>query len=243
MSGCSMPAEFNTLAAAGALPAPGQFLASAQSSDFLSNPLTEVTQFRRPAVRYQGDYNWGAGQRLSVGYDWERETNPDVTGFDLDNNAVFAQHQSTFANRWFLTVGARVDSKESYDTYVSPKLSAGGFVAAVPRRRPVVGQVVRQCRPWREVADVHRALRRRRFRGSQPRHQSRAGQVGDLGVEATFADQRLRATATSFGTTSPIRSPIVSDRRETAFPSTSTSTARRRVAWSWSWRCSGRSPD
>jgi hypothetical protein len=107
-------AEFNTLAAAGALPAPGQFLASAQTSDFLSDPLTEVTLFRRPAVRYQGDYNWSASQRLSVGYEWERETNPDVTGFDLDNNAVFAD-QSTFANRWFLTVGARIDSKEEYD--------------------------------------------------------------------------------------------------------------------------------
>ena len=75
----------------------------------------------------------------SVGYEWERETNPDVTGFDLDNNAVFAQHQSTFANRWFLTVGARIDSKERYDTYVSPKLSAGGF--ALPYRAGALSSV------------------------------------------------------------------------------------------------------
>ena len=65
-------AEFGALVAAGARPAAGQFLASSRSSDFLSDPSTEVTNFRRPAVRYQGDYNWGTGQRLSGGYEWER---------------------------------------------------------------------------------------------------------------------------------------------------------------------------
>src|SRR4029079_13400400 len=65
--------EFRALSAAGALPAPGQFLASSQSSDFLTNPLTEVTRFRRPSIRYQGDYAWREGQRLSAGYELERE--------------------------------------------------------------------------------------------------------------------------------------------------------------------------
>ncbi len=66
------------------------------------------------------------------------ETNPDVDGFDLDNNAVFVQHQSTFANRWFLTVGARIDSKEIYDTYFSPKLRPADSrcrIAPAPCRR------------------------------------------------------------------------------------------------------------
>ena len=191
-------AEFNTLAAAGALPAPGQFLASAQTSDFLSDPLTEVTRFRRPAVRYQGDYNWSASQRLSVGYEWERETNPDVTGFDLDNNAVFAQHQSTFANRWFLTVGARIDSKERYDTYISPKLSAGGF--ALPYRTGALSSV-------KVFGNVGRGVKSptftERFGGAgfadpNPDIKVEQAKSADLGVEATFADQKLRATATAF---------------------------------------------
>ena len=191
-------AEFNTLAAAGALPAPGQFLASAQTSDFLSDPLTEVTRFRRPAVRYQGDYNWSASQRLSLGYEWERETNPDVAGFDLDNNAVFAQHQSTFANRWFLTVGARIDSKERYDTYISPKLSAGGF--ALPYRAGALSSV-------KVFGNVGRGVKSptftERFGGAgfadpNPDIKVEQAKSADLGVEATFADQKLRATATAF---------------------------------------------
>ena len=190
-------AEFNTLVAAGARPAPGQFLASAQSFDFLSNPLTEVSRFRRPAARYQGDYNWGAGQRLSVGYDWERETNPAVAGFDLDNNAVFIQHQSTFASRWFLTLGARVDSKESYDTYFSPKLSAGGYL--LPYRKAAVSSVKLFGNLGRGVKSPTFS---ERFGGSfadpNPAIKVEQAKSGDVGVETTFADQRLRGTATFF---------------------------------------------
>ena len=187
-------AEFNTLVAAGAHPAPGQFLASVRSSDFLSNPSTEVTRFRRPAVRYQGDYNWGAGQRLSVGYDWERETNPGVAGFDLDNNAVFVQHQSTFADHWFLTVGARVDSKESYDTYFSPKLSAGGFV--LPYRASMLSSI-------KLFGNIGRGVKSptftERFGGAgfadpSPNINVEQAKSGDVGVESTFADQRIRST-------------------------------------------------
>ena len=236
-------AEFNTLAAAGALPAPGQFLASAQTSDFLSDPLTEVARFRRPAVRYQGDYNWSASQRLSVGYEWERETNPDVTGFDLDNNAVFAQHQSTFANRWFLTVGARIDSKERYDTYISPKLSAGGF--ALPYRTGALSSV-------KVFGNVGRGVKSptftERFGGAgfadpNPDIKVEQAKSADLGVEATFADRSSVPRQLPSATTSPTRFPIASDRRETGFRSTSTSTAREPAVWSWSWRCSGRWSD
>jgi vitamin B12 transporter len=189
--------EFNTLVAAGGLPAPGQFLASAQSFDFLSNPATEVTRFRRPAIRYQGDYNWSSGQRTSVGYDWERESNPGVAGFDLDNNAVFIQHQSTFADRWFVTVGGRVDSKESYDTYFSPKLSAGGFL--LPYRGAAVSSV-------KVFGNIGRGVKSptfsERFGGPfadpNPDIEVEQAQSGDLGIETTFADQRLRTTFTFF---------------------------------------------
>ena len=101
--------EFNTLVAAGATPAPGQFLGSATISDFPFNPAgcetatpSCLTQFRRPAFRYQGDLQWAGGQRLSVGYDWEREKNLSVAGFDHDNNGFFVQQQSTFRDRLFV---------------------------------------------------------------------------------------------------------------------------------------------
>ena len=153
-----------------------------------------MTRFRRPAVRYQGDYNWGAGQRLSVGYDWERETNPGVAGFDLDNNAVFVQHQSTFADRWFLTIGARVDSKESYDTYFSPKLSAGGFV--LPYRAGMLSSI-------KLFGNIGRGVKSptftERFGGAgfadpNPDINVEQAKSGDVGVESTFADQRIRST-------------------------------------------------
>ncbi len=60
-------AEFTRLSAAGALPASGQFLASRVTTDFVS-AQPSITQFRRPAVRYQGDYVWGGNQRLSAEY-------------------------------------------------------------------------------------------------------------------------------------------------------------------------------
>jgi outer membrane cobalamin receptor len=193
--------EFNAIVAAGALPAPGQFLASAQTSDFLSNPMTEVTRFRRPAIRYQGDYNWQPGQRLSVGYEWEREINPGVTGFNLDNNSVFVQYQSTFADRWFLTAGARVDSKESYDTYISPKLSAGGFI--LPYRSASLSSV-------KIFANIGRGVKSptftERFGGTgfadpNPNIRVEQAKSGDAGIETTFVDQTLRATAIYFRNT------------------------------------------
>jgi len=193
--------EFNSIVGAGALPAPGQFVASSQSSDFLSNPQTEVTQFRRPSIRYQGDYAWVAGQRLSVGYEWEREINPGVTGFTLDNNAVFVQHQSTFADRWFVTAGARLDSKESYDTYVSPKLSAGGFI--LPYRSAGLSSV-------KVFGNIGRGVKSptftERFGGTgfadpNPNIKVEQAKSGDAGVESTLADQRLRATVIYFRNT------------------------------------------
>ncbi|NIS66304.1 MAG: hypothetical protein GTO05_14320, partial [Gemmatimonadales bacterium] len=93
--------------------AAGQFLASGQSFDF---PFTSVTEFRRPAFRYQGDYAW-SGQRLRAGYDWEQETNALVPGWTLTNHASFVQQEFTVRDRWFATVGARVDSKQTYDTF------------------------------------------------------------------------------------------------------------------------------
>jgi outer membrane cobalamin receptor len=202
--------EFNSLMAAGATPAPGQFLASASIFDFASTPTTTCpapaqcpTVFDRPAVRYQGDYTWGMGQRVTAGYEWEREKfidNPSMANLEdlaLDNNAVFVQQQSSFADRWFVTVGVRMDSKESYDTFVSPKLSAGAFV--LPVRQGSVSSL-------KVFGNIGKGIKSpnffERFGASfadgNPDLKVERARTGDLGVEATFASQRIRGAVTYF---------------------------------------------
>jgi outer membrane cobalamin receptor len=196
-------AEFTTLVGAGATPGQGQFLASASGSDFPGNVNRVPTVFDRPAARYQGDYAWASGHRLSVGYEWERESfdpldsAPLSTGFALDNNAVFLQQQSGFGGRWFVSVGLRVDRKESYDTFVSPKLSAGGFV--LPLRDGAVSSV----KVFGNVGKgVKSPLFGERFGSGfadpNPELRPERARTTDLGLEATFASQRLRGTVTYF---------------------------------------------
>jgi outer membrane cobalamin receptor len=179
-------AEFTSLAAAGALPAPGQFLASRQVSDF---PFDSALEFQRPAFRYQADYIAG-GWRTTAGYEWEREANPLVGNFRLDNQAVFIQQQIDLGDRWFATIGARLDSKESYDTYASPKLSAGGFV--IPYREGAVSSL-------KVFGNIGRGIKSptftERFGGSfadpSPDLKVERARTGDLGAESTFAGQRF----------------------------------------------------
>jgi vitamin B12 transporter len=196
--------EFNSLVAAGATPGPGQFLGQATISDFPFNAagcenLTPScqTRFRRPAFRYQGDVQWAAGQRFSVGYDWERERNLSVAGFDLNNHGVFAQHQSSFADRYFVTIGARVDDKESYGTFFSPKLSAGAFL--IPVRAGALSSLKLFGNLGRGVKS---ATYSERFGGSfadpNPDIEVEQARSGDVGLEATFADSHLRVTAAYF---------------------------------------------
>jgi vitamin B12 transporter len=196
--------EFNSLVAAGATPAAGQFLGSATMFDFPFNPAgcesatpSCLTQFRRPAFRYQGDLQWAAGQRLSVGYDWEREKNLSVSGFDNDNSGFFVQQQSSFRDRLFVTIGARYDSKEGYSSYFSPKLSAGGFV--IPYRAGRLSSL-------KLFANFGRGVKSptfgERFGGSfadpNPDLVVEQAKSGDAGVEATLADSRFRVTAAYF---------------------------------------------
>lgn len=186
-------AEFNTLVAAGATPGPGQFLASRSSSDF---PFRSAAEFGRSALRYQGDYAW-AGQRLSAGYDGERETNRLVQGMALTNHAAFIQQHVTIRDRWFATIGARVDRKQTYDTFFSPKLSAGGYV--VPFRRGAVSSL-------KVFGNLGRGIKSpslsERFGGPfadpAPELEVERARTGDLGIEGTFADQRFRVLVTYF---------------------------------------------
>jgi vitamin B12 transporter len=124
-----------------------------------------------------------------------------VAGFNLDNNAVFVQHQSTFVDRWFVTAGARVDTKESYDLYFSPKLSAGGFI--IPARTAALSSL----KVFGNVGlGVKSPTFSERFGGAgfaDPNSNIKVERAksGDLGVEATFADQSFRTTAIYFRNT------------------------------------------
>jgi len=186
--------EFNSLVAAGATPAPGQFLASRSTSDF---PFTSARAVRRPAVRYQGDITWAGTQRFSAGYEWERERNPLVAVQDLNNNAFFVQQQFNAGDRWFATVGLRADAKDTFDTFVSPKLSAGGFL--VPARDGGLSSV-------KVFGNIGKGIKSpsfgERYGGSfadpDPNLRVERAVSRDLGIETTFIDQRLRATVAYF---------------------------------------------
>lgn len=186
--------EFDRLVEGGALPAPGQFLASRVSTD---STFQSDTKFRRPALRYQGDYVWGGTQRLSAGYEWERERSLAGSEVELDNNSVFVQQQFALQDRWFVTVGGRVDRKETYDTFFSPKLSAGGFL--VPFRAGTLSSLKVFTNAGRGIKSPTFT---ERFGGGfadpDPNLKVESARTADVGVEATFADQRLRALVTYF---------------------------------------------
>lgn len=189
--------EFTHLVAAGAMPAPGQFLASRTTTDFPFNDNpTLPTAFNRPAFRYQGDYRAGVGQ-VSGGYEWEREENPATAGFRLNNQAAFVQYHAAIGERWFATAGGRVDSKDSYDTYFSPKLSAGGFV--VPYRGGGVSSL-------KVFVNVGKGIKSptfsERFGGAfadpAPHLKVERARTADAGIESTFGNQRFLGRVTYF---------------------------------------------
>ncbi len=186
-------AEFDSLVAAGATPGPGQFLGTRLVSDF---PFSSVTEFDRPAFRYQADLTAGSA-RTTAGYEWEREINPPVAGFSLNNHAAFVQQHWAFADRWFVTAGVRVDAKDTYDTFVSPKLSVGGYL--LPFRAGAISSL-------KVFANIGKGIKSptfgerlgSAFTDPSPDLKVERARTGDSGVEATFADQRFFARATYF---------------------------------------------
>jgi vitamin B12 transporter len=185
--------EFNSLVAGGATPGPGQFLASRQVADF---PFNSVTEFNRPAFRYQADYSF-ADARLTAGYEWERESNPLAAGFELTNHSAFIQQHVALGDRWFATAGGRIDSKDSYDTFFSPKLSVGGFL--VPVRSGAISSL-------KVFGNLGKGIKSptfsERLGGSfadpSPDLKVERARTGDAGIETTFADQRFLARVTYF---------------------------------------------
>ncbi len=179
------------------LPA-GQFLASTPFGiGFGDFEFDSLTQFRRPAFKYAGEFQWGGGQRLTAGYEWERETNALIDDQELTNNAAFVQQQFTFADRWFASVGFRVDDKSMYEAFFSPKLSAGGYLL------PVSSGAVSSVKVFGNIGKgIKSPTFSERFGGSFADPSTglkveRARSL-DLGVEVTLADQRARVNATVF---------------------------------------------
>lgn len=185
--------EFDALVAAGGTPGPGQFLASRQVADF---PFSSTLQFKRPALRYQADLTAG-GARTSAGYEWERERDPAVANFTLHNHAAFIQQHLSIADRWFVTAGARIDAKDTYDTFVSPKLSVGGY--PVPVRSGALSSL-------KVFANIGKGIKSptfgerlgSAFSDPNPSLKVERARTADAGVEATFADQRFFARAAYF---------------------------------------------
>ena len=189
-------AEYDSLLASPASIPSGQFLVNTPFG-FGDFPFTSLTRFRRPALRYSGDVLWGGGHRVTAGYEWERETNALVPQHELTNNALFVQQQFSVADRWFATVGFRVDDKSMYEAFFSPKLSAGGFL--LPVRPGRVSSV-------KVFGNIGKGIKSptfsERFGGSfadpNPNLKVERARSMDLGVEFTLSDQRVRASATAF---------------------------------------------
>lgn len=189
-------AEFDRLSTnTGALPA-GQFLATTPFgvSDF---PYTSPSEFRRPAFKYQGDFDWLSGHTTTGGYEYERETDPLNPSFRIDNHAYYVQHQMAVADRWFIGAGARVNDNSRFGTEVSPKLSIGGFV------RPYQDAALSSVKVF---ANIGRGIKNPTFfelfgsayvDGNAGLHPERARTV-DIGTEVTLDRQRWLARATYY---------------------------------------------
>jgi vitamin B12 transporter len=189
-------AEYNSLLASPASIPSGQFLVNTPFG-FADFPFNSLTRFRRPAFKYSGDVLWGRGHRITAGYEWERETNALVAAQELTNNAVFVQQQFGFGDRWFATIGFRVDDKSMSEAFFSPKLSVGGFL--LPVRPGLVSSV-------KVFGNIGKGIKSptfsERFGGSfadpNPELKVERARSIDLGVDVTLADQRVRASATAF---------------------------------------------
>ena len=188
--------EYASLLATQASLPTGQFLATTAFGidDFVS---TSETKFRRPAIKYQGDLLWGGMHRLSAGYEWERETNELIPDQELNNNAFYVQQQFNVDDRWFAAVGGRVDAKDLFDTFFSPKLSAGGYV--VPFNSgglsslKVFGNLGKGIKSPQFIERFGAS-----FADPSPDLKVERARSIDAGVEGTFANQQFRGSVVVF---------------------------------------------
>ena len=189
-------ATFDALRAGTQPLAAGEFLATTPFgvSDF---PFSSSTSFRRPAFKYQADWHWSDGQPLTGGYEFERESDPLDSGFNFTNHAFFAQQQFHLRDRWFVTAGARVDDNSRFGTTASPRLSAGGYL--LPMRAAGLSSLKVFGNLGRGIKNPQfNELFNSAFSDGNPDLVPERALTADAGLEATFADQRVRSTVTFF---------------------------------------------
>lgn len=189
-------AEFTRLRTGTGTLGTGEFLATTPFGvgDY---PFTSTAQFRRPAFKYQADVAWRAGQTLTGGYEFERESDPLEDEFRVENHAYFVQQQLTAGDRWFVTVGGRIDDNSHYGTHASPKLSVGGFPV------PFASRTVSSLKLFANVGGgiknpVFGELFGLAFADGNPNLQPERARSADGGIELTVMAQRLRTTVTYF---------------------------------------------
>lgn len=145
--------------------------------------------------------------------------------------------------RWFVTVGMRVDSKERYDTNVSPKLSTGEFLlpyrAAGLSSLKVFGNVGRGVKSPTFSERFGGSASPTPLRTSESNSRPRPISASKRPSPIRPSGRRRHSSATS----SPTRFLAASVPPAIASPSSSTSMARRPAAWNsiWPWwgRCTG----
>jgi len=183
-------ATFNALRSGSQPPGAGRFLATTPfGAEFGDFPFTSRTQFRRPAVKYQADFTWRPNQVLTGGYEFERETDPLNAAFLVEDHAYFAQQQIKWRNRWFVTLGGRLDHNTRFGNSFSPKLSFGGFL--LPATSGPISSV-------KVFSNIGRGIKNPTFfelygssfvDGNPNLHPERARTI-DVGTELSLDDQR-----------------------------------------------------
>ncbi len=191
-------ASFDALVADPSPLGPGQFLATTLFgvSDF---PGTFESKFRRPSVKYQLDLTWGRDQVLSAGYEYEREADP-LQDFRVHDHAYFAQQQFSIADRWYVTIGGRIDDHSHYGTEFSPKLSAGGYpmpFSAGPFSSLKVFTNIGKGIKNPAFGELFGSA----FVDGNPNLRPERARTVDAGVEITFDRQRWLGRVTYFGNT------------------------------------------
>ena len=173
----------------------GQFLATTSFGvgDF---PGTFESAFRRPSVQYQVDVTWLDEHVFSAGYEYERESDP-LQDFRVDDHAYFAQQQFTFADRWSVTLGGRIDDHSDYGTEFSPKLSGGGY--PLPFRSGSLSSLKVFTSIGKGIKNpVFGELFGSAFVDGNPNLKPERARTVDAGVEVTLDSQRWLGRVTYF---------------------------------------------
>jgi vitamin B12 transporter len=187
---------FNALRAGTVPLGAGQFLATTPFGvgDF---PFTSESEFRRPAFKYQADLDWGDRQALSAGYEYERESDPLHPAFLVENHAYFVQQQFRAEDRWFATIGARLDDNTRYGRNVSPKLSVGGF--PLPYQSGSISSIKVFSNIGRGIKNpLFGELYSTAFSDGNPDLRPERARTVDAGAELTFDNQRFLGRVTYF---------------------------------------------